>query len=188
VNVEELSGKLDVDADQERAQQVADRAVALIKNEGGVLPLKKPAEACYLVLAENRNSQQGYQFVEELKSRAPKVQVQRLDPSMHAAELEEAAQGVSACSEVVIAAFVTAREYRGNLALPGGFESMTNQIIGVGKPVTLIALGSPYLIRSFPKVAAYFTTYSTAPTSEISAVKALFGDVEMKGKQVVSLK
>ena len=182
VNVEAISDKLDVDTDQERAQQVADRAVALIKNEGGVLPLKKPAEACYLVLAESRNSQQGYQFVEELKSRAPKVQVQRLDPSMHAAELEEAAQGVSACSDVVIAAFVTAREYRGNVALPGGFESMTNQIIGSGKPVTLIALGSPYLIRSFPKVAAYFTTYSTAPTSEISAVKALFGDVEMKGK------
>ena len=188
VNIEGLSDKLDVDADQERAQQVADRAVSLIKNDGGALPLKKPGEACYLVLAENRNSQQGFQFVDELKSRAPKVQVQRLDPSMHVTELDEAAKSVSGCAEVVIAAFVTAREYRGNMALPGGFVAMTNHIVDEGKPVTLIALGSPYLIRAFPKVAAYFTTYSTAPTSEISAVKALFGDVEMKGKQVVSLK
>ena len=179
VNVEAISQKLDVDTDRERAQQVADRAVALIKNEGGALPLKKPAEACYLVLVEARNSPQGHRFVDELKSRAPKAIVLRLDPGMKASELEEAAQNVSACADIVIAAFITA---------PRGFEAMTNQIIGSGKPVTLIALGSPYLIRSFPEVAACFTTYSTAPTSETSAVKALFGDFEMKGKQVVSLK
>jgi beta-N-acetylhexosaminidase len=188
VNVEALSDKLDVATDRERAQQVADRAVALIKNEGGLLPLKKPAEACYLVLAENRNSQQGYRFVDELKARAPKVNVQRLDPAMKTPELDEAAESMTGCADIVIAAFVSAREYRGNLALPGGFEAMTNRIIELGKPVTLIALGSPYLIRSFPKAAAYFTTYSTAPTSETSAVKALFGDLEMTGKQVVSLK
>jgi len=188
VNVEALSDKLDVDTDQERAQQVADRAVALIKNENGTLPLKKPAEACYLVLAEGRNSQQGYQFIDELKSRAPKVQAIRLDPTMHLAQLDEAAKAVSTCNEVVIAAFVTAREYRGNMALPGGFVAMTYQVIEAGKPVTLIALGSPYLLRSFPKVSSYFTTYSTAPTSELSAVKALFGDITMTGKQVVSLK
>ena len=179
VNVEAISQKLDVDTDRERAQQVADRAVALIKNEGGALPLKKPAEACYLVLVEARNSPQGHRFVDELKSRAPKAIVLRLDPGMKASELEEAAQNVSACADIVIAAFITA---------PRGFEAMTNQIIGSGKPVTLIALGSPYLIRSFPEVAACFTTYSTAPTSETSAVKALFGEFEMKGKQVVSLK
>ena len=178
VNVETLSDNLDVETDRERAQQVADRAVTLIRNEGNVLPLKQPSDACYLVLAESRNSRQGYRFVEELQSRAPKVRVQRLDPSMHAVELEEAAQSVGDCSNIVIAAFGTAR----------GFEPMANQIVASGKPVTLIALGSPYLNRSFPKVAAYFTTYSTAPTSETSAVKALFGDVEMKGKQVVTLK
>ncbi len=188
VNLEGLSDRLDVEADQERAQQVADRAVALIINKDSALPLKKPAEACYVVLAENRNSKQGLQFVDELKDRAPKVNVQRFEPNAYPAELSDAVKLAATCDNIVVAAFVTAAEYRGKVALPGGFEAMTNQLIASGRPVTLISLGSPYLVRSFPKVAAYFTTYSTALTSEISAVKALFGDIEMKGKQVVSWK
>ncbi len=34
-------------------------------------------------------------------------------------------------------------------------------LIASGKPVTLVSLGSLYLLRAFPKVGAYLTTYST---------------------------
>ena len=47
--------------------------------------------------------------------------------------------------------------------------------------MTLVSLGSPYLVRSFPKVSAYLTTYSPVVTAEISAVKALFGEIEIGG-------
>ncbi|HYA15914.1 MAG TPA: hypothetical protein VEF06_00540, partial [Bryobacteraceae bacterium] len=49
------------------------------------------------------------------------------------------------------------------------------------------ALGNPYLLRSFPDVAAYLTTYSTVQTSEISAVKALLGEIAINGKLPVTI-
>ena len=55
------------------------------------------------------------------------------------------------------------------------------------KPVALVALGNPYLLRNFSDVAAYMTTYSTVPPSEVSAVKALFGEIEIKGKLPVTI-
>ena len=44
-------------------------------------------------------------------------------------------------------------------------------------PVTLASLGNPYLVRSFPNVSAYLTTYSPTPGSETSLAKALLGEI-----------
>jgi beta-N-acetylhexosaminidase len=53
--------------------------------------------------------------------------------------------------------------------------------------LTLVALGSPYLARSFPKAGAYLTTYSPVATSEIAAVKALFGEIDINGHLPVTI-
>jgi beta-N-acetylhexosaminidase len=51
----------------------------------------------------------------------------------------------------------------------------------------LISLGTPYLLRAFAGVTGYMTTYSTVPTSEIAAVKALFGEIPIGGKLPVTI-
>jgi beta-N-acetylhexosaminidase len=51
----------------------------------------------------------------------------------------------------------------------------------------LAALGNPYLVRSFPKVAAYLTTYSPTPTSETALAKALFGEIAITGQLPVTI-
>jgi beta-N-acetylhexosaminidase len=53
--------------------------------------------------------------------------------------------------------------------------------------VTLISLGNPYLWRAFPKVAAYLTTYSTVAPSEIAAIKALYGEIPIRGRLPVTI-
>ena len=50
-----------------------------------------------------------------------------------------------------------------------------------------MALGNPYLLRNFPDVAAYMTTYSTVEPSERSSVKALFGEIAVGGKLPVTI-
>jgi beta-N-acetylhexosaminidase len=53
--------------------------------------------------------------------------------------------------------------------------------------VLLVALGNPYLVRSFPDVAAYATTYSPTPTSETALAKALFGEIAITGHLPVTI-
>jgi beta-N-acetylhexosaminidase len=53
--------------------------------------------------------------------------------------------------------------------------------------VLLAALGNPYLVRSFPNVAAYLTTYSPTPTSETALAKALFGEIAITGHLPVTI-
>jgi beta-N-acetylhexosaminidase len=51
----------------------------------------------------------------------------------------------------------------------------------------LIALGNPYLAAEFPEVQNYLCTFSNAPVSEMSAVKALFGEIPIRGRLPVTI-
>jgi beta-N-acetylhexosaminidase len=48
-------------------------------------------------------------------------------------------------------------------------------------------VGNPYLAENFPKVENYMCTFSNASVSEIAAVKALFGEIPIRGRLPVSI-
>ena len=73
------------------------------------------------------------------------------------------------------------------MALPGAFPKLVESLISSGKPVALVSLGSPYLLGKFPNVNAYLATFSTMPTSEVTAIKALFGEIAIRGRLPVSI-
>ena len=56
-----------------------------------------------------------------------------------------------------------------------------------GKPVALVALGNPYLLRGFSNVTAYLATFSTVPPSEVAAVRALWGEINISGHLPVTI-
>jgi beta-N-acetylhexosaminidase len=56
-----------------------------------------------------------------------------------------------------------------------------------GDRTVVLALGSPYNILNFPSIRSYLCMYSWVPTSETSAVKALFGEIPIHGKLPVTL-
>ncbi len=110
-----------------------------------------------------------------------------LDSTMSEMDLQAAVDSASQANQYVVAAFANVAAYRGDVALGGGFPQFVQNLLATKKPVAFIAMGNPYLLRSFPDVAAYMTTYSTVPPSEVSAVKALFGEIAIGGKLPVSI-
>jgi len=51
----------------------------------------------------------------------------------------------------------------------------------------VIAMGNPYLASDFPKIENYMCTFSNATVSEVAAVKALFGEIPIRGHLPVSI-
>ena len=186
VDLEAIDDVVNSPEANERAQEVADRAVTLLRNEGQV-PLREPAKTCFLAFAESHYSNEGLAFTQEIHKRSPDALVLTLDPSLPDAALDVAATRVGFCDATVVAAFVSVAAARGTTALEAGFPKLLDTLIASGKPVTLIAMGNPYLLRNFPKVAAYLTTYSTVPPSEIAAVKALYGEMAIRGRLPVTI-
>jgi beta-N-acetylhexosaminidase len=187
VNLEGIGDTVGSPEADERAQTVADRAVTLVKDQKDQLPLRHPESTCLVAMTENRRGQQGIRLVEEVRKRAPKMPVSMLDPAMSKADFDEVARMTGDCSQIVVAAYVTVSAYRGNVAMAGDYPDFLNGLIAGKVPVTLAALGNPYLVRSFPNAAAYMTTYSPTPTSEAALVKALFGEIAITGHLPVTI-
>jgi beta-N-acetylhexosaminidase len=187
VKLESLMDELDSPEDIAKAQEVADKAVTLVKNDGDLVPVAAGRSVSFLILPESRCSTEGRQLAEEVRKRMPKAVVSSLWPAMTGAEIEQAVAATAGSDTVVVAAFAQASAYRGSVALAGSYPKLIEELGAAGRKIVLIAFGNPYLARSFPQAGAYMTTYSTVAPSEIAAVKALFGEIAISGRLPVSI-
>ena len=196
------------------AQHVADEAVTLVRNQGTVLPIAKTlpqtneqttnnprtgfeAHTVVVVLAEDLEEIDSQAFEEAFKTRCPDARFFYFDGRSARSSPTDILGAVAHAHSVVVAAYVTHRGSReaiinGKLSkyfgLLGPSGEMLNFILAVSpKRTAVVSFGSPYLIESFPGIQTYICTYAMASTSEISAVKALFGEIHNNAKLPVTL-
>ena len=187
VDIEGVGDVVNSPEANEKAQEIADRAVTLVRNTGNLVPLASSDHACFVVLAEGRFSTGGQAFVQEVRKRLRNPAIVTLDPSMTPTDIDAGLASLPPCDRYVVAAYVTVGAARGSVGLAGELPRAVDSITATGKPVALVAMGNPYLLRSFPNVAAYLATFSTVPPSEIAAVRALFGEIAITGHLPVSI-
>lgn len=163
-----------------RSQQIADRAVTLLRNEGDILPLAPSSELCLVLINSLRISQQGQRLVRDFRRKAARGQVILVDTTMPLHALQATMEGKK-CSAIVAASFaaITANTADVNHFLTELTEGTT--------PVILATFNDPYMGANFPKAAAYLTPFSSAPSAEVAAAKALFGEIEIGGHTPVSI-
>ncbi len=188
VNLDAISDVVNAPEANEKAQEVADRAVTLVRNHGGLVPLAAPDRTCFVVMNESRYSVAGQAFTREVRQRGARATaLATLDPSMPRLELDDAIARLTGCENYVVAAFASVGANRGSVGLAGELPHAMEVMEASGKPVALVALGSPYLLRHFPTVAAYMATFSTVPPSEVASVKALFGEISIRGHLPITI-
>jgi len=187
VDLEAIGDVVDSPESNERAHQIAERALTLVRNQDNLVPLAAPGRACYAVLSETRYSAEGLVFAQELRKRG-QAGVAALDPSLSRQDMDDAIRRLPAsCTVFVVAAFASVGANRGTAGLAGELPGAIETIISLGKPVVLVAFGNPYLLRDFPQVAAYLATFTTVPPAEVAAVKALWGEIGIHGHLPVSI-
>jgi beta-N-acetylhexosaminidase len=187
-DVEAVPDSLATPEDEELAAHVAEKAVTLVRNENNVVPLANPERACWFVLSGGRFSAQGRDLAEAVRRSAKGAQVTLLDPTLPTSEFDSlAAKAQTSCDAVVVSAYVLVAAYSGTTGLPGNYPAFVDKLIASDKPVVFIALGNPYLLRAFPKVAAYLATFSTTAPSEVAAVRAVVGETGISGKLPITI-
>jgi len=195
------------------AQQIADDSVTLVRQSGSVLPLKKSGTApsglpyqnmtevrdrlTVIIFSDDVRLESGHVLERQIRSRVPDVNVMYVDPRLAKAVSPAALSAVRSAERVVVAVYVSptaGKVVKGNgaaqnsVSMPPDSTDLMNSILsaGVGKTVVL-AVGNPYLAKDFPEVQNYMCTFSAAPVSEISAAKALFGEIALRGRLPVTI-
>jgi beta-N-acetylhexosaminidase len=187
-------------------QQIADAAVTLIRDGGKVLPLKSsgtaPAGLPYMtaeethdqtvavVFSDDVRTEAGRPFAREFRARIRDARVFYVDARVAAGLDEEIMTALDHAQSVVAAVYaVPAAGKMGNsVAMSDATGALLQRLLDrAASKTAVIAMGSPYLAASFPAIETYLCTFSNATVSEVSAVKALFGEIPIQGHLPVTI-
>ena len=187
-------------------QQVADDAVTLVRDNGKVLPLKSKGTAkaglpyttqeqthnqvVVVVFSDDVRTDSGRAFAREFRARIPDARVIYIDPRFAAAMSADVLKAVDGANKVVAAVYVvpTAGKIGNTVAMADATGTLLQHVLDhAAEKTAVIAMGNPYLAADFPKIENYMCTFSNATVSEIAAVKALFGEIAIRGHLPVSI-
>jgi beta-N-acetylhexosaminidase len=187
-DLEAIGDIVDSPESNERALEIAERAVTLVRNGGAMIPLAAPERACYIVMPESRFSSEGQAFTQEIRKLAPRASMTVWDAAIPRQQLDDAVGRLGNCESYVVAVFMAVGAYRGTVGgLGGELPHAMEALLSSGKPVALIALGNPYVLRNFGAVTAYLATYSNVPPSEVAAARAILGEIAIRGHLPVTI-
>lgn len=194
-------------------QRISDDSITPVRNNGRLLPLKakpvdentiflyqrvKPATSAVLViLCDHAAADDGRVLEREFRKRLPDADVLYVDPHIAAAMAPTVLAKVDESRAVVVAIYVVpsavrtmtvARGQKNSASLPDSTARLFREILGRAKEKTaVLAMGNPYLTEEFPSIQNYICTFSNATVSEVSAARALFGEIRLSGHMPVNI-
>ena len=194
-------------------QQIADDAVTLVRDNGKLLPLKKSGTVkdglpyqhveevrngtVVLVLSEDVRTDSGRALERAVKARVPDANVIYADPRIAAALSDEIMKAVDQAQSVIAAVYVVptagkamkgANGLTNSVSLNDASGTLLQAILDrAAQKTVVVAMGNPYVAQDFPAIQNYLCTFSNAGISEVSAVKAIFGEIAIRGHLPVSI-
>jgi beta-N-acetylhexosaminidase len=88
---------------------------------------------------------------------------------------------------VVVAAFIKVVVNRGTVNLDEPVIEFLNQLRNLGKPVVIVSLGSPYLIKQVPWAGAFVCAFAPSEGCQAAVAELLCGRAEFRGTMPVEL-
>ncbi len=206
VDVNAIASVMAKPQNMELGQQMADAAVTLVRDNGKVLPLKSKGtekgglpytrqeethnQTLALIFSDDVRAESGRAFVREFRARITDARVLYVDPRFAAGMTDDVLKAADEAQTVVAAVYVVPNGGKmGNtVAMADATETLLQRLLDrAATKMAVVAMGNPYLATGFPKVENYMCTFSNATVSEAAAVKALFGEIAIRGHLPVSI-
>src|SRR6059058_2848011 len=188
VDVNVLNHKFGSVAWQQQAQEISDRGVTLLRDTPHRLPLDgtKPSRALLLAFYADPEGYPGEDLERELRSRFDSVATLRADTRFVNASILKLPPPDS-YDVAILALFVRVSDRKGNVDVPAEQAALAEQVFKTGKPVITLGFGSPYLIERFPQAETWLAAFGISDVAQISAARALFGEIPVRGKLPVTI-
>jgi beta-N-acetylhexosaminidase len=214
VDINKLSSVISSPESLASAQQMADSAITLVRENGRMLPLKRLSAAAAapaygavqkegskllcIIFTDDVRSDNGRQLQRELRARVPDARIIFVDPRIAAGSTADIQNALNGAENVVAAIYLVPAPGRAvriegatgvnTISIPDATATLLQSILQARREKTVVvSFGSPYFLSDFPQIENYICAYSNAITSEVGAVKALFDEIPFRGRLPVTI-
>ena len=197
------------------AQNIADSAVTLVRDNKQVLPLQQNLQGTnqpsstyqsaedtrgrvlVLIFSDDSRSDAGRLLDEQIRERTLGARVMYIDPRTADGLTTPVMSAVEKAEKIIVAIYevpVSGKLVHGatgdgnSVAVQSAPAALLESVLRVATAKTaVVAMGTPYIASQFPEIQTYLCTFSNMKVSEISAVKAMFGEIPMTGHLPVTI-
>jgi len=179
-----------VDSEEHRklAATIAQRALTLVRERPGALPLARDARVAVITVSEYAETLTPMAELERQLTARLKAKpfTALIEARTSAEDVATIAAATEKADVIVFALAVRARSGAGTLALPERARALVNDL-AARKNTIAIAFGTPYLLREVPSLPTYFCAYGIQPVMQTAVARALFGEAHVSGRLPVTI-
>lgn len=166
------------------AGRLSEASITLVKDEQGLLPLKRVRTLAVTVAAAvSSGVDEAYagpaSLGAALAERGLDV-IDRVLPLTEVGGLTESVLAAAEEAEQIVIGTYNARFHPTQVELVRALHAL-------GKPVVVVALRVPYDLLELPEVSTFIAAYESRPLALQSTAKGLLGELQMKGRLPVTL-
>jgi beta-N-acetylhexosaminidase len=204
-------------ANMATARTAAERAITLVKDSLGIVPLgrlPKTARIVSLTIAPKVDLGAGLAFNGELARAFPAIRSLTLSPeplygaasgatvgaavaggtyvaspqpALFPASVENALRASQGADVVIVSSYFGASSSTAKLAAPGGMGTLIDSLQKSGAKVVLVTFSNPYIASELPATPAYLVAWGSAPVSQGAAARALLGLSPINGQLPITI-
>jgi len=173
------------------ADEIAEHAITLVRNDAKLLPLNLPPKATVFNLAITNGDDRLFvtqPFVASMSRSGIKVVTIVLDDRSSEAEVKKALDLAGQANLVIASLYGRVRSGQArSVALPQPGARALETLIDRKTPLIGISFGNPYLLGSFPGLQTYIVAYGDMQSLQEAAAEALLGQDDITGRLPISL-
>lgn len=171
------------------AEEIARRAVTLVRESPGALPIRRETRVVHIVVndvaALNPPVAELTRGLAARLAAPPETFV--LDPRSRLDEIEPITTAAARADVALVSLFVRVRTGSGKLVLPDAGRAAIEALSAAGARVIGVSFGNPYLAADLPGLATFLAAYGEQPVMQAAVARALFGEAEITGRLPVSI-
>lgn len=190
VHLDSLATRLRTAAAQRRAEELAQRAITLLKNRENLVPITPDTTSVAVVHLWDEAHPTGSQdspFASELARFFPRLQAFMLSPDTHADEFNEVLAAVGRARVQVLPTYTILRAWKGHLGLPVELQARVQALVATGTPAVAVSFGNPYVYPQLAGAHAYVAAFGSSEGLDKAAARAVAGVRPITGVSPISL-
>jgi beta-N-acetylhexosaminidase len=185
----EIFDLVDSEESRKTAMEIATRAITLVREEKGAMPIAKDAHVVVIAVSDFPETTNPLAELDrELKRRlATPPRTFMLDSRSTDAEIAPIVAAAGHADVILFGLAIRARSGAGQIAVPDVAKRAIAAVDAMPVRQIGISFGTPYLLREVPSLRTYICAYGPQPVLQIAVARVLFGEAPVTGKLPVTI-
>ncbi|MBX3283191.1 MAG: glycoside hydrolase family 3 C-terminal domain-containing protein [Acidobacteria bacterium] len=169
--------------------EVATRAITLVRNDASALPLDRSKKIVVLGLSNGFDGPETMaSFAGTLRSNGVRSQVFYLQENSLPEQAQAARLAAADADIIVVGLYGRVRSgAKNSVGVPENGAAILRELLANGKQVVGISFGNPYVLSSFPDMKTYVVAYGDMASLQRAAARSILGLQPVTGRLPISL-